>query len=58
MFPEVTDTFEELLRMSSDVSEDAISSLKRFVVLMNDRTNYIREVKYARKPLFFKSLGL
>ena len=52
MFPEVTDAFEELLRMPSDVTEDSMSLLERFVVLMYDRTSDIMEVNDARNRLF------
>ena len=52
VFPEVTDAFEELLCMSSDVSEESMSLLERFVVLMYDRTSDIMEVNDARKQLF------
>ena len=52
MFPGVTDAFEELLRMPSDVSEESMSLLKRFVVLIYDRASDIREVNDARKQLF------
>ena len=49
VFPEVTDAFEELLRMPSDVTEESMSLLERFVVVMYDR---IMEVNDARKQLF------
>ena len=52
MFPGVTDAFEELLRMPSDVSEESMSLLERFVVLMCDRTSDIMEVNDAGKQLF------
>ena len=55
VFPEVTDAFEELLCMPSDVSEDSLSLLERFVVLMYD----IMEVNDAWKQLFtLKSMAL
>ena len=47
----MTDAFEELLRMPSDVSEESMSLLERFVVLMYDRTSDIMEVNDARKQL-------
>ena len=52
VFPGVTDAFEELLRMPSDVSEESMSLLERIVVLMYDRASDIREVNDARKQLF------
>ena len=58
VFPEVTDAFEELLRMPSDVSEESMPLLERFLVLMYDRTSDIMEVNVARKQLFAQSLGL
>ena len=59
MFPEVTDAFEELFRMPSDVSEESMSLLEHFVVLMYDRTSDIMEVNDAGKQLFaHKSMAL
>ena len=59
MFPGVTDAFEELLRMPSDVSEESMSLLERFVVLMYDLASDITEVNDARKQLFtHKSMAL
>ena len=59
VFPEVTDAFKELLRMPSDVSEESMSHLERFVVLMYNRTSNIMEVNDARKQLFaYKSTAL
>jgi len=59
VFPEVTDAFEELFRMPSDVSEESMSLLEHFVVLMYDRTSDIMEVNDAGKQLFaHKSMAL
>ena len=59
MFPGVSDAFEELLRMPSDVSEESMSLLERFVVLMYDLASDIKEVNDARKQLFtHKSMAL
>ena len=51
-FPEVTDAFIELQGMQPDISEESMSLLERFVVLMYDRTSDIMEVNQARKHLF------
>ena len=51
-FPEVTDAFIELECMPSEVSEESMALLERFVVLMYDRTSDIMEVNEARKQLF------
>ena len=51
-FPEVTDAFEELLRMPSVITEESMSLLECFVVLMYDRTSHTMEVNDARKQLF------
>ena len=48
-FPEVTDAFIELECMPSEVSEESMSLLERFVVLMYDCTSDIMEVNVARK---------
>ena len=53
-FPEVTDAFNELLGMSSEVSEGSMLLLERFVVLMYDRTSEVTELNEARKQLFNK----
>ncbi len=50
-FPEVTDAFNELLCMPSEVSEGSMLLLERFVVLMYDRTSECTEVNDARKQL-------
>ena len=47
-----THAFEELLSMPSDVSEESMSLLEHFVVLMYDRTSDTMEVNDARKQLF------
>ena len=56
---EIWEAFEELLRMPSDVSEESMSLLERFVVLMYDLASDIKEVNDARKQLFtHKSMAL
>ena len=50
-FTEVTDAFIELLSMPSEVTEESMLLLKRFVVLMYDRTSESMEVNEARKQL-------
>ena len=50
--PEVTDGFSELQGMPPEISEESMSLLERFVVLMYDRTSNIMEVNKARKQLF------
>ena len=50
-FLQVTDAFIELERMPSAVSEESMSWLERFVVLMYDNT-YDTEKNDARKQLF------
>ncbi len=51
-FPEVTSAFNELLGMPTEVSEESMFLLERFVVLMYDRTSESMEVNDARKQLF------
>ena len=51
-FLEVTDAFIELERMPSVVSEESMSWLERFVVLMYDNTSDTMEINEARKQLF------
>ena len=51
-FLEVTDAFIELEREPSAVSEESMSWLERFVVLMYDNTTDTMEINEARKQLF------
>ena len=54
-----TDTFEEFFRIPRDVSEDSMSLLECFVVLIYDRTSDIMQVNDPRKQLFaHKSMAL
>ena len=52
VFPEVTETFEDLLLMQQDMSEATMALLERFVVLLCDRTSDIMNMNDARKQLF------
>ena len=49
---EVTDAFIELEREPSEVSEESMSWLERFVVLMYDNTSDTMEINEVRKQLF------
>ena len=51
-FSEVIDAFIELECMPSEASEESISRLERFVVLMYVRISDIMEINEARKQLF------
>ena len=51
-FLEVTNAFIELEREPSAVSEESMSRLERFVVLMYDNTSDTMEINEARKQLF------
>ena len=51
-FLEVTDAFIELEREPSAVSEESMSWLERYVVLMYDNTSDTMEIYVARKQLF------
>ena len=48
----MTEAFEKLLRMPSDVSKESMSLLERFIVLMYDRASNIIEVNDAKNQLF------
>ena len=52
LFPEVTDAFEELLLIPSDVLEESMSMLERVVVLTYDLFSDIMKMNDARKQLF------
>ena len=56
-FPEETVAFNELLCMTSEVSEGSMLLLERFVVQMYDRTSESTEVNDARKHLFTQKFG-
>ena len=59
-FQEVADAFNKLQGMSSEVSEESISLIERFVVLVYDRASDSIDVNDARKQLFIhksKTLG-
>jgi len=52
VFPEVTKAFEDLMLMEDDISDQLLSLLERFVVLLYDRTSDLVTVNNARKWLF------
>jgi len=52
VYSDVTEAFEELLQMPSEISETSMSLLERFVVLIYSRTSDIMGVNEARKQLF------
>jgi len=59
VYPDVTDAFEELQMMQTEISELTMKTLERFVVLLYDRTRDIMSVNDSRKYLFtFKSKSL
>uniref|UniRef100_UPI00358F05C7 uncharacterized protein n=1 Tax=Myxine glutinosa TaxID=7769 RepID=UPI00358F05C7 len=53
-FPEVTNAFLDLASAPSEISEDTLATLERYVVLLYDRTCTCSEVNLARKKLFAK----
>lgn len=53
-FPDVTQVFEELGNVPSQVSEQYLDTLERFVVILYDRTSTCTQVNSARKYLFTK----
>jgi len=59
VYPDVTEVFEELQMMQTEISELNMKTLERFVVLLYDRTSDIMSVNDSRKYLFtFKSRSL
>ena len=52
IYPEVTNAFLELASPPSQISEECIGHLERFVVLMYDKTSEKIKVNDARKQLF------
>ncbi|CAH3147989.1 unnamed protein product [Porites lobata] len=65
-FPDVTRTFLELAGTPSNISEENLCTIKRFVILICDRTShfskevtiwYLFQVNDARKYLFAKKKG-
>uniref|UniRef100_UPI00358F0BB1 uncharacterized protein n=1 Tax=Myxine glutinosa TaxID=7769 RepID=UPI00358F0BB1 len=53
-FPEVTNAFLDLASAPSEISEDTLATLERYVVLLYDRTCTCSEVNLARNKLFAK----
>jgi len=53
-FPDITHTFAELSQVAGSVSEEQISQLERFVILLYDKTSECTHVNEARKVLFAK----
>ncbi|CAH3107879.1 unnamed protein product, partial [Porites lobata] len=51
-FPEVTPVFIALSRAQTEIAEEWMSTLERFVVLLYDRTSSSSSVNEARKQLF------
>ena len=54
IFPEVTNAFLTLASAPSEISEDTLATLERYIVLLYDRTCTCSEVNLARKKLFAK----
>ena len=52
MKAEATQAFEVLQLMQTDMSESAVATVERFVVLLYDRTSGIMNVNDSRKYLF------
>lgn len=58
-FPEVTNAFEAIMMMPSEINDAVLSVLERFVVLLYERTSGLTRVNDARKHLFAqKSRGI
>ncbi len=54
VFPEATQAFEELQQVNTNISESAMATVERFVVLLYDRTSNILNVNDSRKHLFIQ----
>ncbi len=54
VFPEATQAFEELQQVNTNISESAMATVERFVVLLYDRTSDILNVNDSRKHLFIQ----
>ena len=52
VYPEVTETFEELMHMADPISDRTLEVIERFVVLMYSRTSDLSRINDARKQLF------
>ena len=52
VYPEVIEAFEEFPLMQTEISDMAMKTLERFVVLLYDRTSDIMTVNDSRKYLF------
>lgn len=54
-FPELTDLLVELAHAPTEVTEQAMKAIERFVVLLYDKTSTCTDVDKARKKMFAKS---
>jgi len=54
VYHDITHTFPELCQVAASVSEEQISQLERFVILLYDKTSECTHVNEARKVLFAK----
>jgi len=51
-FPDVTDAFIEVVEHTPELTDDSLSAIERFVILMYDRTSDHTNVNCARQVLF------
>ena len=54
-FPELTNALLDLAHAPTEVSEQSMHAIERFVILLYDRTSTCTEVNQARKKLFAKT---
>ncbi len=52
VYPELTDALLQLSCSPSEIPEDVLHSIERFVILIYDRTNMCTDIKEARRKLF------
>jgi len=52
VYPELTDALLQLSWAPSEIAEDVLHSIERFVILIYDRTNMCTDINEARRKLF------
>jgi len=54
VFPDVTNAFLEIANAPSELSDDCVRNIERFVVLLYDKRSELKSVDEARQQLFCK----
>ncbi len=58
VYPELTDALLKMSCALSEIPEDVLHSIKRFVILIYDRTNMCTDINEARRKLFARKSNM